>query len=418
MAETGFTLGMTYWPRRSAYRAWSAFDRGAAREELAHIASFGCDTVRLCLRWEDFQPRPTRIGSEAMRALEQTLDAAHAAGLQTVVALFVGALGGALLLPPWTTSSELTEDDTSLATRFGPLLLPSEPRPSVVYADTHHDARVRNLYRDAGQIEAQRYLVREVVGYFGSHPAAWSWQIGYDMERAALPRSADEGFEWLAVLSEYAREHGASRLVGVTSPRGLSRRDTVRPEQIADIAELVGVHTFPHEPLKVNDPRSPEVVLFLHRLVAALAQKPVVVANLGLATAPDNKARWVGDRAFGRVTRSYLAEEDQQAAFLEQALAALWRDGAAGVWLAAYADVPIDLWRIAPFDRFQRERTLGLVRADGREKPAADVVRRFAAQERSERSAPSQPQLPIDNELYWRDPAVEMQRLMRETTES
>lgn len=409
---------MTYWPRLSAYRGWSAFDRGAAREELAQIASFGCDTVRLCLRWEDFQPRPARIASPAMRALEQTLDVAQEVGLQTVAALFVGALGGSLLLPSWTTGSTLTDDDVQLATRFGPLLIPSEPRPSVVYDDTHHDARVRALYRDTAQIEAQRYLVREVIGYFGAHPALWAWQLGYDLERATLPRSSEEAYDWLATLSDYAREQGAKRLIGVTSPRGLAKRETLRPEQIAELNDLVGVHTFPHEPLRINDARSPLGVTFLHQLTAALAGKPVVVANLALATAPDDKSRWVSDRVFGRVARSYLASEDEQATWLEETLLALWRAGAAGVWLASYADVPIDLWRIAPFDRFQRERTIGVVRADGREKPAAEVLRRFAARRNDPRPTPPTSPIEIDPEIYWRDPTNEMQRLLREMAEA
>ena len=69
-----FSLGLTYWPRRSAFGWWQNYDRGATRDELAHVAALGCDTVRLCLRWEDFQPGPQRINSAALRALEHALD--------------------------------------------------------------------------------------------------------------------------------------------------------------------------------------------------------------------------------------------------------------------------------------------------------------------------------------------------------
>jgi endo-1,4-beta-mannosidase len=416
MADTPFSLGITYWPQRSAYRGWIDFDRSAVREELAQIASFGCDTLRLCLRWEDFQPRPSRIASGPMRALEQALDSAQSSGLRVVAALFAGAMGGALQLPAWTTGAALLQDDVRLATRFGPLLLPSEPQPPVVYEDMYHETAVRALYRDSAQIEAQRYLIREVVGYFGQHPAIWAWQLGYELERARLPRSAEEAHDWLALLSDIAREQGAARLLGAASTRSLARREALRPEHLAELSDVVALHAWPYEPLRVAQPQRPTALLVLHALSVALAGRPVLVANLGLATAPDNHAQWVGDRAFGRAVRTYLASEDEQAGFVEQALAALYRAGAAGAWLAAYADAPADLLASPPFDRSRHARTLGLVRGDGREKPAAEVLRRFAEQLRGGAlgaHGSSPPALEIDPDDYWRDPAGEMQRLLR-----
>ncbi|HWQ14774.1 MAG TPA: hypothetical protein VNL77_18390, partial [Roseiflexaceae bacterium] len=105
-AET-FSLGLTYWPRRAGFRMWQAYDRGASREELAHIAALGCDTVRLCLLWEDFQPGPERVGSAAMRHLEHALDSAHAAGLRAALALFPVAVGGALHVPHWVNGPDI-----------------------------------------------------------------------------------------------------------------------------------------------------------------------------------------------------------------------------------------------------------------------------------------------------------------------
>src|SRR5436190_15985860 len=71
-----FSLGLTYWPRRTAFGWWQADDRGATHDELAHVAALGCDTVRFCLRWEDFQPGPQRLNSAALNTLEHALDTA------------------------------------------------------------------------------------------------------------------------------------------------------------------------------------------------------------------------------------------------------------------------------------------------------------------------------------------------------
>ncbi|KPV53039.1 hypothetical protein SE17_11950 [Kouleothrix aurantiaca] len=73
-AETSpptFSIGVTYWPRRAGFLWWRAFDRGAVREELAHVAALGCDTVRFCLSWEEFQPSPQRVtGAQAAHVVE------------------------------------------------------------------------------------------------------------------------------------------------------------------------------------------------------------------------------------------------------------------------------------------------------------------------------------------------------------
>jgi hypothetical protein len=129
---------------------------------------------------------------------------------------------------------------------------------------------------------------------------------------------------------------------------------------------------------------------------------------------PADQPGWVADSAFGRPLRAYIGDQEQQAIFVESTLDRLQRDGAAGAWLAAYADYPAPLWRTPPLDRAIRERALGLVDAEGREKPAAAAVQRFAAERRP--VAPFTPPLEADPERYWRDPQCELARLWREFT--
>src|SRR5262245_19303715 len=122
MVET-FSLGLTYWPRRTAFAWWRAFDRGETREELSHIATLGCNTVRFCLRWEDFQPGPRRINSGALNALEHALDAAHETGLGVVVAVFPAAGGGALQIPDWANGVDPIDELRSAARLIGPTMV-------------------------------------------------------------------------------------------------------------------------------------------------------------------------------------------------------------------------------------------------------------------------------------------------------
>lgn len=421
--EQSFSIGITYWPRRTAYAGWKAFDSSAARDELAHIADLGCDTVRICLFWEDFQPRPARINGRMMRALERTLDAAHTVRLRVAVVLFAGAMGGFIHLPSWATGIS-PGLDLALIARFGAPL--ETVTPPLFFDGRYRETPVRDIYGEPEQREAQHYLIREVIGYFSAHPAVSIWQIGYDLDRARTHRSAEEACDWLATLVEHARERGATRLVCATSPRALARRDTVRPEHMAELCDLVAIHTHPYEPLRVEIPWHIDYVTFLHALTASLAGKPVLVASLGLATQPEGKASWVADSAFGQPIRAYLADEEQQATFLEAALNTLYHAGAMGVWLAAYADVPETLWEHAPFDRTKRERTLGVVRANGREKLAAYTLRSFAKRIRRAEQSPEPARarvgvpatLDIDSESYWYNPAQSMRQLFGEWQQS
>lgn len=382
--ENSFSLGITYWPRRTGYAGWQAFDASATRDELAHIADLGCDTIRLCLRWEDFQPGPTRIRSATMRMFERVLDAAHAVRLRVAAVLFAGAMGGVIQVPAWVTGISPGTDLALLAHFGAPLVTQSDP---VFFEGSYHTTTIRDIYRDPQQREAQRYLIREVVGYFAAHPALWIWQLGYDLERVREPGSPEAVFDWQADLVEQAREHGAARIAGTTSVRALARANSLRPRQLAELCDLVGVHTYPYEPLRVAEPWRVDYVTFLHALTVAQAGKPVLVANLGLATSPDGQARWLGDKTAGTPARIYLGNEEQQAAFIEAALMMLYQSGAAGAWLAGYADVPEVLWQTAPYDRSLRERTIGIVRADGREKLAAATLRTVAQRMRQEEHA-------------------------------
>src|SRR5262245_4552859 len=167
-----FSLGLTYWPRRSALGWWQAYDRGETRDELAHIATLGCDTVRFCLRWEDFQPGPRRVNSAALRALEHAFDTAHEAGLRVVAALFPAAIGGALQIPDWANGADVLDELLSTAGLVGPTIeLRPKSGPSLLYNNTYHSNQTRDLFSAAPILDAQRYLIREVAGYFRSHPA-------------------------------------------------------------------------------------------------------------------------------------------------------------------------------------------------------------------------------------------------------
>jgi hypothetical protein len=407
-------LGLTYWPRRTGFSWWQAFDRGETREELAHVATLGCNTVRFYLRWEDFQPGPQRINSGAFNALEQALDTAHECGLSVVAALFPAAIGGALQVPGWTNSVDVLDELRSAARLVGPtMVLRPNSGPSLLYDGTYHSNQTRDLFRETPILDAQRYLIREVAGYFRSHPALTIWQLGEGPERIRKPGSAQAVAEWFAAMGEALREQDSkARLLGVTSARGLTLSTGPRPADIAQSCGLVGVAADPPEHPMRRQPGHTAYVAYMHALTAGLAGRPVVVTSLGLPTAPNGLAGWINDSTYGRPLLTYRAEPEEQATFVEITLDRLHRDGAEGAWLASYADYPQPLWPTPPLDRAIRERTLGLVDAEGREKPAAGALRAFAARRPTVVSVA--PPIVVDPDSYWREPKRSFEELWRE----
>jgi hypothetical protein len=425
MSEThaeSFSLGLTYWPRRSAFGWWQNYDRGATRDELAHVAALGCDTVRFCLRWEDFQPSPRRINSAALHALEHALDTAGEVNLRAVAALFPVAIGGALQLPAWANGADPLDELLHAQRRGdGVIRVPPAGGPPLLYEGGYRSNKAADLFTDTRVLEAQRYLIHELVGYFGPHPALHAWQLGEGLERVRRPASAAGPREWFALMVEALRTaRPGARVLGVISARALTRPAGPRPDQVAAACDLLGITADPPRPPANQRPNHSTYVAFLHGLAAALAEHPAIVTSLGLPTVPEpglggnesDRPGWIADSAYGRALNAYRGEPEQQATFVEATLDRLQRAGAKGAWLAAYADYPDALWRTPPLDRSIRERTLGLVDASGREKPAAQALQRFAA-ERRPAIAPAPP-LEADPERYWRDPQREFARLWSE----
>jgi hypothetical protein len=425
-----FSLGVGYWPRRRGVGAeqilcsWSEADAGALRDELAHIAELGCDTVRLELRWAEVMPS-TRVSAAALLGLERALDRAQDSGLRAVVSLLGGSLGGALHLPEWAVGYRLPSDPLR-ARRLGPpaMVVPDD-QPAILAGDRYRREPPRDLYREPEILDAQRIMLNEAIGNLAQHPAAAAWLLAPDLERARRPASARAAADWWGELANRARGLGARATLGQVSALGLGRGDCLRPGQIVAAGGRLVVSAAPLPPLPTGRPWDDGPALFLHALAAALLRvegdaSAVIVADLGAPTAAAGAGGAAPSESFGRPGSLTLAGEEQQASLVESALAALHRDGAGGVWLAAYADTPPSLWHVPPADRSWWARSAGLVAPDGREKPAAAALRAFATRLRAgDLPAPAgPPALPLDPERHWHNPAASFRTLWRQWFET
>src|SRR4029077_15525533 len=79
-----FRVGVNYWPASTAMGWWSSFDPAEIAADFARIAACGLDSVRVFLRWEDFQPASGRVDREMLARLVSVADLAAELSLELI----------------------------------------------------------------------------------------------------------------------------------------------------------------------------------------------------------------------------------------------------------------------------------------------------------------------------------------------
>lgn len=93
-AGAPFVLGINYSPRRRAMYMWREPDLGEVRDEMAHIADLGFDTVRLFALMQDFLPQAASVDSRSVDLLVELARIAGEAGVGVVPTLIVLNMSG------------------------------------------------------------------------------------------------------------------------------------------------------------------------------------------------------------------------------------------------------------------------------------------------------------------------------------
>ena len=380
-----FELGLNYWPRRRAMYMWRELDLAEVRDEMAQIADIGFDVVRVFALTEDFLPEPLTVDDRMVGRLVDVVAVAAEAGLRVVPTLIVLNMSGRIWWPRWM-----------LGARGAPV----------------------DLYSDPTALRSQALLVRacaEALRNAGG--AIRAIDLTNEIDDAQRPPSRDAGRGWCSILANTIRRAapGISVQIGAHLP-SLTTNNNMRVDDLAAIADEDIMHAYP---LYCDVARSfldPELVPFSCALTAGLAgtgRRPLM-QEFGLCTAPRGSAgRTITDDFLGQARDQYLASEEEAAEYYDAVLERLVRTGAAGAYAWCYADYDARLFDRPPLATAVRERTFGLVRADGTEKPAAAVFRAFRARRDAgsvvQGSAPNV--LDVSADEYYGDPATRFARL-------
>lgn len=404
-----FSLGVNYWPRRTAFAMWQRFDAGEVREDFTRIAGLGLDTVRFFLRWDDFQPQPDAVDPVMLDRLEEVVTIAAEAGLQTVPTLFCGHMAGVNFLPLWSLDRK---------TPHG--------RYRTIAGGIEQPWGIANIYRDR-MLDAQLVLARAVGTRLREHPGVKTWDIGHAFSNVCEPShrkvsTGDHGSEpaaerevaaWSRRLTDALSETSTFPATAGTHADDLTTDRDIRLGSLCAPFAFASMQGSPVTSFFARERRDPEVVPFLAMLAAAFSFKPVMFTGLGNPTCPPEKFSALERFALpGEPPDVLIAADDpvfatypclleaENAVYCTEVLERLHTDGRLGAYWWCWSDYPDEFANEPPFDQAPHERSLGIIRSDGSEKPVAAALATFARQQRTVLKANDMPM--ISSTYYYR----------------
>lgn len=381
---TGFEIGINWWPRRRAMYMWRELDLGEVRDEMAHMADIGFEVVRLFALTRDFLPAAGTVDAAMIRRLVEVVRVAKEAGLRVVPTLVVINMSGRMWWPEWMLDAGGTP---------------------------------RSLWTDPELLRSQALLAREVAGALAGDRAVRAIDLTNEVDDAQKPPSREAARAWTALLADAVRDAapGVPVQVGAHLP-WLADDGRPRVDDVGAIADEDVMHAYPLYSDVARSFLDHELVPFSCALTSALAGtgRATLMQEFGLCTAPPGEPGClIVDDFLGTPREQFLAGEEAAAAYYLLTLTRLAETGAAGAYAWCYADYDPSLHDRPPFDTAIRERTFGLVRADGSEKPACDTFRAWrAARDRGALRRGAIPDiLDVSADEYHRAPAAHFARL-------
>src|SRR5690606_32073141 len=313
-----FVLGVNYWPRRKAMYWWSNFDAGEVREEFSLIRELGLNVVRLFLLWDDFQPTPDTVSSQCLDHLAQVCDIAADNQLGLNVTFFTGHMSGPNWSPRWMLDKALP--------------LPMPDYRQVVSRDGVFDGGYRNMFSDPLCLEAERLLLRTVVGNLKDHPGIWAWNLGNEPDLFAFPPDASSGRAWVREMTSLIREiDGKHPVTCGLHIASLMQDNGLRVHDVFGECDFSVMHAYPMYSNLAKSPLDTDFVPFTCALTAALSGKKVLMEEWGGCTAPAGEPSTVWEwTAYGSPRKQFMASEEALAEYVAGVLPKLVEVGATG----------------------------------------------------------------------------------------
>lgn len=350
---SNFTLGVNYWPRRSGVRFYRNFDPAEVESEFAEISRLGCDTVRVFVLWDEFQPirefpgghgepraialrndwnadpaeNPALLDPAMLEKFDRVVEAARKNHLRLIVALLTAWMSGTLFEPMFRNG--------------------------------------RDYFSDPFMLKYQMLYCRYFTARYAGNPTILYWEFGNEQNCVAPCRSPEAAWVWMNALALSIRQgdpggeiasgmHGLRFLPDRSSPWGI--------RESADAVDCLTTHPYP----EFTPGCFQESPLALRSSLHATAQSCYYAALGGKKVLCEET---------GSLGGSVLSEREC-AEYLRMRLYSLFANGVTGCLWWCFSDFTCtgDL----PYrDVIMENDGLGLFRADGSPRPTALELQRF-----------------------------------------
>ncbi len=285
MEAMRFSLGVDYWPRSSAMAMWRRFDAGEVREDFARIAGLGLDTVRLFLRWDDFQPAADRADPLMLERLEAVVALAAEAGLLAVPVLFCGHASGVNWLPAWAL------DRKTPAGRFRTIAGEAESPFGCgdLYGGKLLDAQLSSPARSASgcaRIPPSPHGTSATRSAACAEPSHAKVSTG---EHSPVLASERTVADWSRRLTEALHETSALPVTAGTHAEDVTTDRSIRLGSLCAPFAFASMQGDTVHSAFARSRLDPEAVPFLAMLAAGFSHQPVLVTGFGNPTCPPDK---------------------------------------------------------------------------------------------------------------------------------
>jgi hypothetical protein len=338
-----FVVGCNYWASHAGTRMWSDWRPAAVEADFRRLSRAGLQVLRVFPLWPDFQPLKAlysgggapyelRLGEEplpddelgragvsaqAVARFAKLADLAGKHGLRLVVGLVTGWMSGRLFVPPAFEG--------------------------------------RNVLTDPAAIMWQVRFVRAFVRRMRAHPAILAWDLGNECNCMAAVPGPEAAWLWTSSIAGAIRAEDLGHpVVSGMHSLGADPKSAWTIAAQAELTDVLTTHPYPYfTPHCDRDPLD-TIRTILHstaesRLYADVGGRPCLVEEIG---------------SLGPM----LGNEETAARFLRAALFSAWAHDCHGLlWWCAFDQAHLGH---PPYDWDNCERELGLLRADGRAKPA------------------------------------------------
>jgi endo-1,4-beta-mannosidase len=271
----------------------------------------------------------------------------------------------------------------------------------------------RNPFSDPVALNAERLLLKTVVGSLKDHPAIWMWNLGNEPDLFAWPANAAAGRAWVheltGLIHDLDSNHPVTCGLHIAS---LLEDNGLRADYVYSETDVAVMHAYPMYLPWSRHNLDPDLVPFACALVSALSGKPTLMEEFGGCTAAPGQESYIWEwTAYGEPRTQFMASEDDFAAYIAAVLPKLVEVGSTGALVWCFADYVQELWDRPPCSESRHERFFGLVRPDGSLKPHAKAIQNFAATQPTVQAATRQVKLDVTPDEFYRDPAAHTVRL-------